>query len=214
MNKLYLFSLSLVLLFVLLTYALVSQYVSVAVAKNNETVCAGSYSGTAFDGDLVVPKGQTCTIGRFNVVNGDINVREGANLIICPDNDIRGGIKANRPNSVFISDQLIGPCAPLAPPPKALGITIAGDVRVENGGSFTLLGNPLGIVAVSGDVEIKKMQTVEILQFTVNGDVAVKQSKDVTVTGNIIGGDLKIKGTSGTCVEQSNSVTGKVDSCP
>ena len=102
----------------------------------------------------------------------------------------------------------------MAPPPKALGITIGGDVKVEGGGNFTLVGNPLGVVAINKDVEIKNMQTVEILQFTINGDVAVKHSGDVTVTENIIGGNLKIRSTSGNCIEHSNSVAGNVDTCP
>ena len=185
----------------------------VADLDDAKEACIGSHSFSSFN-NLVVPKGQTCMIGRFNVVNGDIKVREGASLIVCPDNDIKGDIKANNPNTVFISDQLIGPCAPTAPPPKALGITIGGDVKVEGSSSFTLVGNPLGVVAINGDVKIKNTQTVEILQFTVNGNVEVRNSGDVTVTDNTIGGDLKIKGTSGTCIEQGNLVAGTVDTCP
>ena len=194
---------------------LLSLFIKNTVSANSgePQTCVGNYSYTTLS-DLVVPEGQTCMIGRFNVVNGDIKVKAGANLIICPDNDIRGDIKANRPNTVFISDQIIGLCALTAPPPKALGITIGGDVKVEGGSNFTLLGNPLGVVAIKGNVKIKNMQTVAISQFTINGDTEVKNNTDLTVTGNIIGGDLKIKGTSGTCIEQNNSVSGKLDSCP
>ena len=187
---------------------------STTFAKSNGSrTCIGNYSYTTFD-DLVVPEGQTCMIARFNVVNGNIKVKEGASLIICPDNDIRGNIRANKPDTVFISDQIVGICAPTAPPPKALGITIGGDVKVEGGNSFTLLGNPLGVVAIKGNVEIKNMQTVEISQFVVNGDVKMEHSGTVTVTDNVIGGDLKIKGTTGTCTEQNNTVSGKLNSCP
>ena len=192
---------------------LTSAMVSNVLADNaKKIVCTGEYSYASLN-DLIVPKGQTCTIGRFNVVNGNIEVKEGANLVVCPDNDIHGNIKADRPNSIFISDQLIGPCAPLSPPPKALGIIIDGDIKVESGNSFTLIGNPAGVVAVKGDVKIERTQTVAIMQFTINGDVNIKHSTDVTVTDNVIGGDLKIKGTSGTCTENNNSVSGKVDSC-
>jgi hypothetical protein len=75
-------------------------------------LCIGSHSDSSFN-DLVVPKGQTCQLNRFNVVDGDIKVRKGASLIVCPDNDIRGDITADKPNTVFITDQMIGPAGRL-----------------------------------------------------------------------------------------------------
>lgn len=72
-----------------------------------------------------------------------------------------------------------------------------------------------------------KGQTYQLDRFnTVNGDIKVEKGAslivcpdndihgDVTVTDNVIGGDLKIKGTNGTCTEQNNSVSGKLNSCP
>ena len=201
----------------LLVFLLVSLFVSGKVFADEdggEAVCIGNYSGTSF-GDLVVPEGQTCQLNQFNVVGGDLKVEKGANLIVCPDNHIQGSVKAHQPGSVYISDIAGGLCSPA----KALGITIDGDVKVEGGGSVTLLGNPFGGVAVvKGDVKVENAQSVVIQSFanlsSLQGDVKVSHSGDVTVTDNVIGGNLQIKGTSGSCTQQNNSVTGKVDSCP
>ena len=183
-------------------------------AKGDEVICNGSHTGSSF-GSLLILEDTTCTLERFNVVNGDIKVKEGATLIICPDNDILGNIRANKPNTVFISDQSISPCSP----PKSLGITIQGDIEVKNGGTFRLIGNPYsGVAIIEGRVKVKGMQTVEIRDFRtlskIQGDVRVTNNADVTITGNTIEGKLDIKGTSGSCTESGNTVTGTVNGCP
>lgn len=177
-------------------------------------ICVGNHGGSSFK-DLVVPKGQTCQLDGFNVVTGDIKVRKGASLVVCPDNDIRGDIKADKPDTILITDQTIPPCGSI----KALGITVGGDIKVSDGRLVQLIGNPSGGVAVvEGDVEVKNTQTVDIRDFSnlseIRGDVTVKDSGDVTVTANIIRGDLTIRGTRGTCVEIGNFVAGDLDSCP
>lgn len=187
---------------------------SLALANNGHHTCVGNYSYTAF-GDLVVPEGQTCQLDQFNSVNGNIKVGKNATLIVCPDNNISGDIKAEQAESVFVSDLTVPPCAPT----KALGINIGGDVKVNGGNSVSLFGNPFGGVAViEGDVKINNVQSVVVQSFNnlshINGNVKVGHAGDVTILDNIIGGDLKIKGTSGTCLEAGNSVSGKTDSCP
>lgn len=181
---------------------------------NNVTVCTGNYSGTIFDG-LIVPKGQTCQLDQFNVVNGDIKVEKGASLTVCPDNQIVGSVKAHKSNNVYISDLTGGPCSPA----KALGVSIGGDIKVEGGNSVSLIGNPNGGVAViEGNIKIENVGTVTIQFFNnlsaIKGDVKVNHSGEVTITDNVIGDDLNIKGTTGSCTEQNNSVSGKLDSCP
>lgn len=215
MKKVYF--LSLFLSFLLLISALVSSNVFADDEDEDggATICVSSYSGTTFD-NLVVPKGQTCQLDRFNVVNGDVRVEKDANLVICPDNEIHGDVKAHKANSVYISDLTDGPCGSA---PKALGVTIDGDVKVEGANSVNLIGNPFGGVAViKGDVKVENVAAVAIQSFnnlsSILGDVKIERSGDVTVTDNIIGGDLKIKGTNGTCTEQNNSVSGKLNSCP
>lgn len=177
-------------------------------------VCIGSFAGTSF-GNLVVPKDQTCQLNQFNVVNGDVKVEKGASLIVCPDNQIKGSVKAHQPNSVYISDLTGGPCSPA----KALGITIDGDVKVEGGNSVSLTGNPWGGIAViKGSVKIEKVAGVSIQSFNnlskIVGDVKIEHSSNVTVADNVIGGNLKINGTTGSCTQQNNSVSGKLSSCP
>lgn len=195
----------------LLSFSLVNT----VFAKNGGAdVCVGSYFGASF-GDLVVPAGQTCQLNQFNVVNGDVKVEKDANLIVCPDNQIQGSVKAHQPNSVYISDLTGGPCGPI----KALGVTIGGDIKVEGGSSVSFVGNPFGGVAViQGNIKVENVSAVSIQSFnnlsSIHGDIKVEHSGDVTVTDNVIGGDLKIKGTTGLCSEQNNSISGKVDSCP
>lgn len=197
----------------ILVVGLVFLLNSPAWADDDNRTCVGNYSGTTFE-DIVVPKGQTCQLNRFNVVNGDIKVRKNATLIVCPDNIISGDIKAEQAESVFISDLTISPCASA----KALGVSIGGDVKVNGGNSVSLFGNPSGVAVIEGYVEIKNVQSVSVQYFNgssyINGDVRVKHAGEVNVLENIIGGDLKIKGTSGACLEAGNSVTGKTDSCP
>lgn len=188
---------------------------SVLAENGRPQTCVGNYSGASF-GDLVVPKGQTCQLDRFNSVNGDIKVEKDASLIVCPDNDIHGDVKAHKANSVYISDLTEGPCGTA---PKALGITIDGDVKIEGASSVSLIGNPFGGVAViKGDVKVENAAAVVIQSFnnlsSILGDVKVSRSGDVTVTDNVITGDLKIKATTGVCTEQNNSVSGKLNSCP
>lgn len=180
----------------------------------NAGVCTGDHSNSSFN-DLIVPEGATCTLTKFNEVDGSIRVDAGATLIVCPDNNIAGSVRAKGATKVFISDQTIAPCAE----PKALGVTIGGDVNVKSGGILRLIGNPSGGVAIiEGKVKAKNMQTVEIKDFrnlsTIMGDVKVEQSTNVTVTGNTLGKNLKIDGTSGNCTEQNNTVAGRTDTCP
>lgn len=177
--------------------------------------CVGNYAGTVFSEDLVVPEGQTCQLDQFNVVYGSIRVEKGADLIVCPDNAIHGDVKSHGANSVYISDLTGWPCSEA----KALGITIDGDVKVEGGGSVSLIGNPYGGVAViKGNIKVEHVGDVSIQNFhnlsAVEGNVKVERSGTVTVTDNIIGGDLRIKGTEGSCVEQNNLVVGRRNSCP
>lgn len=187
---------------------------SSAFAKSTPEICSGNYTYTSF-GDLVVPQGQTCQLDQFNVVSGSIKVEKDANLIICPDNQIHGDIKAHKANSVYISDQTGGLCSPA----KALGVTIDGDVKVAGGNSFTLLGNPWGGVAVIyGNVKAENVKSVSIQSFnnlsSILGNVNLEHNGYVLVADNIIGNDLKINSTTGSCTEQNNSVFGKTNSCP
>ena len=187
-----------------------------AFAKRGGTeVCVGNYVNTSF-GDLVVPKDETCQLDRFNVVSGNIKVEKGASLIVCPDNEIQGSVNAHKPNTVFISDLTVGLCQ--SQPPKALGITIGGDVKVEGGDSVSLIGNPDGGVAViQGNVKMENVGAVVIQFFnnlsSIQSDVKIEHSGNVSVLDNVINGDLKIKGTTGSCVEQGNSVSGKLSPC-
>lgn len=198
--------------FLLLLFLFVGR---VASAQNNGSQsCVGNYTFTTF-GDLFVPRGQTCQLDQFNTVNGNIRVEKDANLIVCPDNEIHGDIKASKAGSVYVSDLTGGPCSP----GKALGITIDGDVQAENTGSVTLAGNPWGGVAiVKGSVKLENVAAVSIQYFSnlssIWGDVKIEHGGDVVVADNVIGGDLKIKATTGTCLEQNNSVSGKFNSCP
>ncbi len=201
---------------ILFCLLLISLFASnTALAKNGKPkTCVGNFAGASF-GDLVVPEGQTCQLNQFNVVDGSIKVEKDASLIVCPDNEIHGDVKAHQANSVYISDITGGPCSPA----KALGITIDGDVKVEGGSSVSLVGNPNGGVAViKGNVKVENVEAVSIQSFNslskINGDVKVEHSGVVTVADNIIGGDLKIKGTVGACIEQNNLVSGKINSCP
>lgn len=189
---------------------------AVTQAQEGTTTCIGSFSNTTFPHNVVVPDWQTCRLERDNVVVHDVRVGTGASLIVCPDNNIGGSIKADEPSAVIVTDQTgIFGCGTV----KTLGINIGADVRVKGGGEVRLIGNNSGGIAViTRDVEIKNVQTVEIRDFNnqslIGRDVDVKNAKDVSVTGNIIRGDLEIRGTTGTCVEQNNAVAGKTDTCP
>lgn len=202
---------------VILCLLLLSFFVSnTAFAKSGGSdVCVGSHSYSTFN-NIIVPSGNTCKIDRFNVVSGNIKVEEGASLIICPDNEIGGNIKAHAADTIFISDLLTLLCAPpIDAPPKALGITIGGNVDIKGVGSFTLLGNPLGVTSINGNVKVKHAQNVRIENFDgITGNVEAKNNITVTITGNTIGGSLKISGTTGSCTEQNNFVSGKLNSCP
>lgn len=187
---------------------------SPAIAKSTPQICSGNYTYTTF-GDLIVPQGQTCQLDQFNVVNGNIKVEKDASLVICPDNQIHGDVKAQKANSVYISDQTGGLCSPA----KALGIIIDGDVKMEGGNSFTLFGNPWGGIAViHGNVKADNVKSVSIQSFNnlsnILGNVNLEHNGDVVVSDNIIGKDLKINSTSISCLEQNNSVSGKTNSCP
>ena len=201
---------------ILIGLLLLFLFASYTVLANNgqPQTCVGNFAGTSF-GDLVVPEGQTCQLDRFNVVDGSIKVEKDASLIVCPDNEINGDVKAHQANSVFISDIVGGPCSR----PKVRGITIDGDVKVQGGSSVSLIGNPFGGVAViEGDVKVENVGEVSIQSFNglsrIEGDVKVEHSGVVTIADNIIDGDLKIKGTAGACIEQNNLVSGKINSCP
>lgn len=201
------------LLGIILSLLLVFSAISNAASASTEEICVGNYSYSTF-GDLVVPKGQTCQLDQFNVVNGSIKVEKDANLVVCPDNEIHGNVRSHKANSVYISDLPGGPCSPA----KALGVTIDGDVKVAGGGSVNLIGNPYGGIAViKGDIKVENVATVVIQFFnnlsSIQGDVKIEHSRDLTVTDNVIGGNLKINGTAGNCIEQNNSVSGKVNSC-
>lgn len=194
---------------------LISFFVNNAFASNNNTIeCIGNYSGSSFY-DLVVPKGQTCQLDRFNVVNGSIKVEKNASLTICPDNEIHGDIKAHNADSIYISDLTGGPCSTA----KARGITIDGDVKIESANSVSLFGNPYGGIAIiKGSIKVENVALVMIQSFnnfsSIKGDVKVEHSGDVTITENVIGGGLKIKATTRSCIEQKNTVSGKLNSCP
>jgi|TARA_Y100000310_G_scaffold75749_1_gene72128 hypothetical protein len=193
------------------TIAILLAYI--VVAASGKFSCTGTHTESSFN-SIIVPQGETCTLEKFNEVSGDITVQQGASLIICPDNDIAGNIKAKGADTVFISDQKIPPCA-LPPPPKALGITIGGSVKVKNANSFSLIGNPAGVTSIGKDVKVKDTQDVNIIDFDgIAGNVKAEKNGDVTITGNTIGKNLKIKGTTGSCVDADNSVGGKIKGCP
>ena len=73
------------------------------------------------------------------------------------------------------------------------------------------------MAVIKGSVKIEKVEAVVIQYFnnlsSIQGDVKVEHSGDVAVLDNVISGDLKIKGTTGSCIEQDNLVSGKLSSC-
>lgn len=71
--------------------------------------CSDRQTFSAFN-NIVVPEGQTCILDQFNVVRGDIEVKQGATLVVCPDNDIAGSVRADGADTVKLSDILEPPC--------------------------------------------------------------------------------------------------------
>lgn len=201
-------------IFMLVASAL--AWTHLATAATN--VCSGFNSFATFD-NVVVIQGDTCVLSGFNVVQGNIKVEEGANLFICPDNDVAGNIKApHGGTTVFITDQP-GSHSNCGAGPKALGVTIDGNIDINNGNSFTLIGNPGGVVSVGGNVMVKTTQTVSITSWDgIAGNVIANGNGDVTIIGNTIVGNLKISGTTGTCDDGTsstpNAVSGNFDGCP
>jgi len=72
--------------------------------------CSERQTFSAFN-NIVVPEGQTCILDQFNVVHGDIEVKKGATLVVCPDNDVVGNVIADGAETVNITDILTAPCA-------------------------------------------------------------------------------------------------------
>lgn len=201
---------------VVVIVSLTVLFADVPAVFADHSFCAGSFSFSTFK-NIVVPAGSTCKLDRFNVVNGNIDVKSGGSLIICPDNKVNGNIKAEESDTVFISDLLfVSPCLPPGPP-KALGITIGGNVDIKGAGSFTLLGNPSGVTSIGGNVMVKQTQDVRMENFDgIHGNVEAKDNVNVAITGNTIDGNLKIRGTTASCTGDAtnNSVGGNVDPCP
>jgi len=71
--------------------------------------CSERQTFSAFN-NIVVPEGETCILDQWNVVQGDIEVKQGATLVICPDNDIIGNVIADGAETVHITDILAAPC--------------------------------------------------------------------------------------------------------
>ncbi len=84
--------------------------VSSPLATADTFYCSGSQTFSAFN-NIVVTEGQTCVLGQFNVVEGNIQVEKGATLIVCADNDIAGNIEANGAKLVELIDYLTITCA-------------------------------------------------------------------------------------------------------
>ena len=185
-------------------------------ATANDFVCTGTHNGATFFDNIVVPEGETCTLNMSDVI-GNIQVSVGASLFILPDSSVTGNIQANGADVVCISDQQVSPCQtappPTLPPPKSRGITIGGDVEINDTNEFTLIGNPSGVTVISGNVQVKNTQSVEITDFDgIAGNVKVEDSTTVSVTGNTIDGNLELI-SNVNCSESGNTVDGNNPGC-
>jgi len=93
--------------------------------------CSGGQTFSAFN-NIIVPEGQTCVLGQFNVVQGDIEVKQGASLYVYADNDIAGSVIADGAETVYIAD--VG-----AP---AYDLTMGKPAGVNARGIITFINNP------------------------------------------------------------------------
>ena len=187
--------------------------------------CSDRQTFSAFN-NIIVPEGQTCVLDQFNVVQGNIEVRQGASLYVYADNDIAGNVIADGAETVYLADFVPpnartmdddddddardddddarddddddddGVVAP-PPPPKARGLVILGSVDVQNTNNFSLIGNPEGISIVRGDISILNTETVKIVDIDeINGNLEISTSASCDISNNVISGSTELGGCS------------------
>jgi hypothetical protein len=127
-------------------------------------------------------------------VNGNIDVKVGATLIVRPGSTVMGDIRARRDREVDLG-----------------GVSVTGNVRVSRGGQISFQEN-----TISGNVLIAKNRFTSGATFVdndVSGDVTFKGNtgtpgSSVQVASNTIGGDLLCKGNGPGVIDTSggNSV--------
>ena len=194
--------------------------------------CSERQTFSAFN-NIIVPEGQTCVLDQFNVVQGDIQVEQGASLYVYADNDIAGSIMADGAETVYLIDY-VPPYArtmdddddddddnddarnddddddarndddddddvvilPPPPTPKARGLVILGSVDIQNTNNFALIGNPLGITIVQGDVTVQNTQNVEVIDVDRIGNLEISTSASCDVSNNVVSGSTELSGCS------------------
>ena len=146
-------------------------------------------------GSQEVPEGQTLCVVNGATISGNIKT-DGGNIIVTEASTVTGIVKADIGDFGTLPSIIIE------------GGSTVGVVKIDEGSRLTLTDS-----TVSGKVKADETQEVTVTGSTI-GNVKLVDSGDVSVTGNTIGGSLRISGTTGTCDDSGNTVTGTTDGCP
>jgi len=148
-------------------------------------------------GNQTVPEGQTLCVTNGATLTGNIKT-DGGNIVVIEASTVTGIIRANRgdlgtlPSITIEGDSIAG-----------------GNVKIDEGSKLTVTSS-----TVLGKVKADETQEVTVTSSTVRHNVSVDDSGDVAVTNNTIDGNLRIAGTTGTCADTGNAVSGQFDGCP
>jgi hypothetical protein len=200
-------------------------------ARAADTQCNTTISGGTINGNLAVPNGATCFLGKNVVVTGNVEVGAGAGLEVVGAT-IGGNIQAEQCNFMELSPSFVGGSEP-GP------ISVGGNVQIQHctgtGSGFeqftnqypiTINGNfvcednstPCGAVGgtVRGNVRIANnlfpFSTTLVSMNTIGGNVQVINSgPSGDVDTNTVGGNVEFDGnTGGGGFVYSNNVDGNL----
>jgi hypothetical protein len=163
--------------------------------------CTGAIVNTTVAGNLIVPKGATCTLG-FVTVTGSVIALPGSSLTIDPAVHIQGDLTGSK--------LAASACGPTIRQP----LVVRGDVSFSGGHFIVCPGTQIdGNLTITRDVVTPFVLNPTGVSIGGNFTFTKSADKAGNISGWAIGGSATITRNGGGTLDFSNSTVGKLVMC-
>ena len=188
-------------LVIALPLLLSASMLTAAPAMADDRRCTGSIGAVYVDGNVIVPRGATCTL-RGTRVDGNVEV-EGNAVLVARGARVQGNIQAANHRRVLVAPRTVNH--------RVVRSRVGGDVQLESGGRGHVVRTVVG-----GNIQVKQNRLRQVTnRNVVNGDLqAFSNQGGFRIFGNRIDGNLQCKSNDPRPVGDDNRVSGnKEDQC-
>lgn len=178
-----------------LSLVLAGTALSAAPASADDRRCTGVIGPVYVDGNVVVPKGATCTL-RGTRVDGNVLVRGNA-VLVARGARVGGNVQAENHRRVLVTVRKVDD--------RVVRSRVDGDIQLDDGGRGAMRRTVVG-----GNIQLKDNGGLQVTRRNVvDGDIqAFSNTGGVRVYGNRVGGNLQCKSNDPAPVGANNVVEG------